>query len=61
MQIACQGTQHDHDAIVPMDAGAQAVDYAIFTGVWVEGQIIVRQVGEVVEHLFEDQEITQPN
>ena len=44
-----------------MGAGAQAVDYAVSTRVWTECQVLVRQVGEVAEYLFEDQEITQSN
>ena len=44
-----------------MGAGTQAVDYAVSTGVWAEDQVLVRQVREIAEHLFEDQEIMQPN
>ena len=54
-------TQHDHDAIVSVGAGAQAIDYAVPIGVWAESQVLVRQMGEVAEHLFQDQEIAQPN
>jgi hypothetical protein len=44
-----------------MGACAQAVDYAVPLGVWAEDQVLIRQVGEVAEHLFQDQKFAQPN
>lgn len=44
MQGTRRDTQHDHDPIVLMGAGAQAFDYAVSLGVWTEGQVLVKQV-----------------